>query len=238
MNECSTPCSDDPLPALLECMTLRLHGHAAYDKGLYVPEALHGPVATGDPLPRARQQVAELCGLSAAEVAAIDEAVEEEVREAVAEAMAVARPKPPRAGGRSMPSAARAGGESRSAAVAGRGVKNGDAVRLALEYILANKPTAFLAGLDIGVYGSAFKTCKGLIDRFGPERVIDMPLCESGMVGFAWAHRRPAARPIIEFQFADFSTEVGTQLGLNAGTWFFRSGQAPRSCCDCPAAAG
>ena len=88
---------EEPMPAILECMTLRLQGHAAYDKGLYVPESLMDQWRRGDPLPRARQQLQELCGLSAAEVTAIDDAVEEEVQHAVTEAMAVARPKPPAA---------------------------------------------------------------------------------------------------------------------------------------------
>ena len=48
-----------------------------------------------------------------------------------------------------------------------KGVKNGEAVNMALDYLLANEPGAFLAGMDVGVYGSAFKTCKGLVDRFG-----------------------------------------------------------------------
>jgi 2-oxoisovalerate dehydrogenase E1 component len=80
-------------------------------------------------------------------------------------------------------------------------------------------------GLDIGVYGSAFKTCKGLIDRFGAERVIDMPLCESGLAGFALGASQLGLRPIMEFQFADFSTEAVTQIGLNTGTWNFRAGR-------------
>ena len=109
-----------------------------------------------------------------------------------------------------------------------RKVKNGDAVNLALAYLLESHPRAFLAGLDVGTYGSAFKTCKGLIERFGAERVIDMPLCESGVVGFALGASQVGGEPIIEFQFADFSTEAATQIGLNAATWYFRSGaEAP-----------
>ena len=105
-------------------------------------------------------------------------------------------------------------------------VKNGDAVNRALDYLLSNNPRAFLFGLDVGTYGSAFKTCKGLIDRFGPERVIDMPLCESGTVGMALGASQVGGEPIVEFQFADFSTETASQLGLNAGTWYFRTGRA------------
>jgi 2-oxoisovalerate dehydrogenase E1 component len=104
-------------------------------------------------------------------------------------------------------------------------VKNGEAVRRALEYILANQPQAFLLGLDVATYGSAFKTCKGLVDRFGPGRVIDMPICEAGTVGFALGASQVGGEPIIEFQFADFSTEACTQIGFNAGTWYYRAGR-------------
>ena len=51
-----------------------------------------------------------------------------------------------------------------------------------------------------------------------------MPLAESGILGFALGASQTGAVPIIEFQFADFSTEAVTQLGLNAGTWYFRTG--------------
>ena len=97
---------------------------------------------------------------------------------------------------------------------------------MALDFLLANQPAAFLAGMDVGTYGSAFKTCKGLVDRYGADRVIDMPLAESSIMGFALGASQTGAEPIIEFQFADFSTEAVTQLGLNAGTWYFRTGCA------------
>ena len=58
------------------------------------------------------------------------------------------------------------------------------------------------------------------------DRVIDMPMAESSIMGFALGRSQTGAGPIIEFQFADFSTEAVTQLGLNAGTWFFRTGCA------------
>ena len=196
-----------------------------------MPEALQDQWRRSDPLPRARKELQERCGLSAAEITAIDDAVEEEVRQAVAKALPVARPKPPQSWPVYAPAATPAEDDSSAAAariepLQARGIKNGDAVHLALETILANQPAAFLAGMDIGRYGSAFKTCSGLIDRFGAERVIDMPICESGILGFALGASQIGARPIIEFQFADFSTEVGTQLGLNTATWFFRTGCA------------
>src|SRR5208283_678209 len=122
----------------------------------------------------------------------------------------------PRTAQRTVPAALEAAiGSPRLKPLRAKGVKNGDAVNMALDYLLANQPAAFLAGMDVGAYGSAFKTCKGLVDRYGAERVIDMPLAESGIMGFALGASQTGAEPIIEFQFADFSTEAVTQLGLN-----------------------
>ena len=214
----------EPAPAILECVSLRLHGHAAYDQADYVSAEEMRQWRRRDPLPSTRQKFREVCGFSEADTAALEEAVDEEVGRAVAEALEVAPPEPRthcwKVYADSSPAAVRPLKTPR--------LKNGSAVNRALDFILANNPDAFLVGLDVGTYGSAFKTCKGLIERFGPERVIDMPLCESGMVGFALGASQVGAQPIVEFQFADFSTEAVSQLGLNAGTWYFRTGcQAP-----------
>lgn len=210
----------DPRPALLECMTLRLCGHAAYDKADYVPPELFEQWRAQDPLPRARARYAELCGCTEAEVGELEEAVEEEIRQQVSHCLRVPRPDP----ARHCWSVFAAPSQTEVEPFSAQNVKFGTAVNLALDYLLAQNPSACLLGLDVGVYGSAFKTCKGLIDRHGPDRVIDLPVCESATVGFALGAAQAGALPIVEFQFADFSTEAVTQLGMNTGTWFFRSG--------------
>ncbi len=209
------------LPFLLECMTLRLHGHAAYDKGDYVPAETMLEWQAADPVPATRRKLMETCGMSEAAVAAIEQAVEEEVHSALSLAMAVGRPD-------AMKSRMAVFADSSPAAVKPYHtppVKNGEAVGRALDYLLEQNPQAFLFGLDVGAYGSAFKTCKGLFERHGPQRVMDMPVCESAQVGFALGASQTGALPILEFQFADFSTEVATQLGMNASTWYFRAGR-------------
>ena len=209
------------LPMVLECETLRLHGHAAYDKGEYVPADTLRQWRERDPLPAARQKLLDVGGMSEQSVAAMERAVDEEVRSALTQSLAVERPN---------------ASANRMAAFAEPSVvevpryrstrlKNGEAVGRALDYLLENNPRAFLAGLDIGTYGSAFKTCKGLLERYGSNRVLDLPICEPASIGFALGASQVGARPIYEFQFADFSTEAVTQIGLNAGTWFFRAGQ-------------
>jgi 2-oxoisovalerate dehydrogenase E1 component len=210
----------EPGPQLLECITLRLHGHAVYDNGEYVPDELLQKWRSQDPLPAARRKLQEICGFSEDAVATIESRVEEEIQEALNAALRSVRPDPARQNWSVFAPVT----ESKIEPFRAPQVKNGEAVKKAQEYILARDPQSFLMGLDIGRYGSAFKTCKGLIDRFGPDRVIDMPLCEPSLMGFALGASQLGQKPIFEFQFADFSTETVTQLGLNFGTWFFRTG--------------
>ena len=214
--------SREPGPMILECMSMRLHGHAAYDKGEYVPAELMEQWRKNDPLPATRNKLQESCGLSDAQMSDLDEAIEEEVRQAVAEALPVARPRPTI---RSQDVYAPATPPTLPPVKFDR-IKNGEAVKRALDYLLSENPEAVLMGQDVGTYGSAFKTCKGLIERHGAQRVIDLPICESGTMGFALGASQAGIKPIVEFQFADFATEATTQIGLNAGTWYFRTGEA------------
>jgi 2-oxoisovalerate dehydrogenase E1 component len=227
---------ESPAPVLLECDTRRLGGHAAYDKGLYVPAELMDQWRQDDPLLLSRHRVARFGGISERSIREIEAAVDEEVRDAITRALAVARPRAPRQwpvhaeaaklAEDTPTSFRRLQSSHKLQSLSAKNVKNGDAVNMALDYILANHPSAYLAGMDVGTYGSAFKTCKGLVDRYGPGRVIDMPIAESGILGFALGSSQTGAEPIVEFQFADFSTEAVTQLGLNAGSWYFRTGCA------------
>ena len=211
----------DSLPRLVECMTLRLHGHAAYDKGTYVPADRRQQWRAQDPLPATRRKLAESFGMSEPAIEELEAEADAELHEALASALPVARPQAPAHGFRVFGSSGRRSVPPFRVPKA----KNGEAVQLALDYLLSHNPRALLAGLDVGPYGSAFKTCKGLFERFGRDRVLDMPLCESGMVGFCLGACQVGAEPILEFQFADFSTEAVTQLGLNAATWYFRAGR-------------
>src|SRR5512147_2259441 len=65
-------------------------------------------------------------------------------------------------------------------------------------------PSVFCLGEDIGIYGGAFKVTDGLIDRFGPERVVDTPIAEMAIVNAAFGAALTGLRPVAEFQFIDF----------------------------------
>jgi len=79
-----------------------------------------------------------------------------------------------------------------------------EAIRQAMYEEMERDPAVVLIGEDIGVYGGAFKTSEGLLERFGWERVIDTPISESAIVGAACGMSYLGLRPIAEMQFIDF----------------------------------
>lgn len=79
-----------------------------------------------------------------------------------------------------------------------------DAIAKALELEMDADPDVFLIGEDIGTYGGAFKVTKGFLDRYGPRRVVDTPIAESGFTGLAFGAAVLGLRPVVEYQFADF----------------------------------
>src|SRR4051794_38396361 len=81
-----------------------------------------------------------------------------------------------------------------------------DAIRTAMFEEMERDERVFLIGEDVGTYGGAFRTSGGIIDRFGPGRVIDTPISEMAIVGAASGAALMGMRPIAEMQFIDFIT--------------------------------
>ena len=81
-----------------------------------------------------------------------------------------------------------------------------EAITQAMAEEMARDERVFLIGEDVGVYGGAFKTSYGLIDKYGPERVIDTPISEIAIIGAASGAAIMGMRPIAEMQFIDFIT--------------------------------
>jgi len=97
-----------------------------------------------------------------------------------------------------------------------------EAIREAQAKALEDDPRVFIYGQDVGAFGGAFKATKNLAVEF-PGRVIDAPISEDAMVGAAIGAAIEGMRPIIEMQFADFSTPGFNQIINQAGTLFWRT---------------
>jgi 2-oxoisovalerate dehydrogenase E1 component beta subunit len=79
-----------------------------------------------------------------------------------------------------------------------------DAIKEGIWEEMENDERVFVLGEDVGIYGGAFKVTKGMLDRFGPMRVIDTPISESAIVGAAIGAALVGMRPVAEMQFIDF----------------------------------
>ena len=100
-----------------------------------------------------------------------------------------------------------------------------EAIREAQARALADDPRVFVYGQDVGPFGGAFKATKGLAKEF-PGRVLDSPISEDAMVGLAVGAAIEGMRPIVEMQFADFSTVGFNQIVNQAATLFWRTNVA------------
>lgn len=98
-----------------------------------------------------------------------------------------------------------------------------DAIRDAQHALLSKHNDVFIYGQDIGKFGGAFKATKGLQEEF-PGRVIDAPISEDAMIGMAVGAAVEGMKPIVEMQFADFSSVAFNQIVNQAATHWYRTG--------------
>jgi pyruvate/2-oxoglutarate/acetoin dehydrogenase E1 component len=97
-----------------------------------------------------------------------------------------------------------------------------EAIREAQGKALRDDPRVYIYGQDVATFGGAFKATKNLAREF-PGRVIDAPISEDAMVGSAIGAAIEGMRPIIEMQFADFSSVAINQIVNQAATLFWRT---------------
>ncbi len=99
-----------------------------------------------------------------------------------------------------------------------------EAVREAITQEMERDETVFLIGEDVGKYGGAFGVSFGLLEKFGPERIVDTPITELGIAGAAAGAALIGMRPIAEIMFMDFTTLASEQLVNQAAKLRFMFG--------------
>jgi 2-oxoisovalerate dehydrogenase E1 component len=208
-------------PVLVEAHTLRLRGHAAYDTCDYLPSGEGESFMARDPLPRFRAKLATAGHGTRLDV--LDAEISAFVEASIKVSLALPRPDP-------------AGLEAAVFApaspalpwqpgpIAPTPLTFAQAINAGLHKLVSERTESIVLGQDIGTYGGAFKVTDGLLKQFGRSRIFNTPLAESACTGYAIGLAVNGHRPIEEFQFADFSTEAVTQIALNAGSFYFRSG--------------
>ena len=79
-----------------------------------------------------------------------------------------------------------------------------DAVAVAIAKEMERDPTVVFLGEDVGAAGGVFKASVGLLEKFGPERIVDTPIAEEAILGAAMGAAMTGLRPIAEIMFSDF----------------------------------
>ena len=105
-----------------------------------------------------------------------------------------------------------------------REIEYREAIREAIIEEMDRDRKVFLIGEDIGIYGGAFKAYKGLLDKYGPDRVINTPISEAAIIGAGIGAALTGYRPIVEIMFIDFATLAMDQIANQAAKIHFMSG--------------
>jgi pyruvate dehydrogenase E1 component beta subunit len=98
-----------------------------------------------------------------------------------------------------------------------------EAIQSTLIDEMARDERVILLGMDVAQVGGVFRVTRGLKDRFGPERVIDMPLAEGAIVGASLGLAVGGMVPVAEIQFLGFTHQAFHQIGPQLGRLRFRS---------------
>ena len=208
---------DTGAPFLLECQTYRFRAHSMFDAQLYRSKEEVAAWRAKGPIVRFQGWAEENGLLHAADLAEITAEIDREIADAVAFAeagslepvatltrhvMAETRPAPPAeiAPGKPVATTYR------------------EAVRAGIVDAMTRDPRVFLMGEDVGRYGGCYAVSKGLLDQFGPDRIRDTPLSESGFTGAGIGAAIAGMRPIVELMTVNFSLLALDQIMNTAAT--------------------
>jgi pyruvate dehydrogenase E1 component beta subunit len=99
-----------------------------------------------------------------------------------------------------------------------------EALRDAMAEEMQRDPTVFLMGEEVAEYNGAYKVSQGLLDMFGPKRVVDTPITEHGFAGLGVGAAFGGLRPIVEFMTFNFSMQAIDQIINSAAKTLYMSG--------------
>jgi 2-oxoisovalerate dehydrogenase E1 component len=211
-------------PYFLECRTYRFRAHSMFDAQLYREKAEVEAWREKDPIERLREW-AESAGLVHPEdFARLQQAARAEVDAAVAFAEA-GQWEPVQTLARHVCADTRPAAPS-APAPSGAPVETTyrEATKEAIRDALKRDERVFLMGEDVGRYGGCYAVTKGLLAEFGPERIRDTPLSESGFTGAGIGAAMGGLRPIVELMTVNFSLLALDQILNTAATLRHMSG--------------
>ncbi|MDI5936494.1 pyruvate dehydrogenase (acetyl-transferring) E1 component subunit alpha [Halomonas kalidii] len=211
-------------PRFLECRTYRFRAHSMFDPELYRDKAEVEEWKSRDPIQRLSQWMQQSGMLHEGELEVLEGEIAAEIERAVAYAEAAEwEPEASRfehvyREASDLPTA------PPTAETDPLDMSYREAFRLGLIEALEHDERVFLMGEDIGHYGGCYAVSRGLLERFGPERIRDTPLSENGFTGAGVGAALGGARPIVEIMTVNFSLLAMDQIVNAAATLLHMSG--------------
>ena len=210
-------------PQFLECRTYRFRAHSMFDAQLYRDKEEVEDWRTRGPIKRFEDWALDTGLIKAPKIAEIEAQVDAEIDQAVefaedgswepVEDLArhvmgppPAPPEPPAPAGETVETTYR------------------EAMREAIREAMQSDERVFLMGEDVGAYGGCYAVSMGLLEEFGPERIRDTPLSESGFTGMGIGAAAAGMRPIVELMTVNFSMLALDQIVNTAATLRHMSG--------------
>jgi 2-oxoisovalerate dehydrogenase E1 component len=233
-------CIREQKPYLIECMTFRMRGHEEASGTKYIPAEFFEPWSKKDPVTTFENYLREqgllndkliqeirneFLGIIDSAVSIKEDPIvpdtEEEINNMYAEVQEHSIPKVSVTVDREAP-------QKRFI----------EGIREGLWQSMEANENLVLMGQDIAAYGGAFKITEGFLDKFGPERIRNTPLCESAIVGAALGLCLEGYRSVMEMQFADFAAVGFNQIINNLAKIYYRWGQTANVVIRMPTGAG
>jgi 2-oxoisovalerate dehydrogenase E1 component len=237
VSELAADIRQNPRPVLLECMTFRMRGHEEASGTKYVPQELFDEWKQKDPIANFEQFLLSEDAITQEQIevikkgyaALIDVEIEKVFNEPDIipdEVTELADMYKPSNFSTLQPS---------NLTTNKRYI---DAISDGLRQGMQKHQNLVLMGQDIAEYGGAFKITQGFVEEFGPERVRNTPICESGIVGAAMGLSINGYKSVVEMQFADFVTCAFNQVINNLAKTHYRWGEGVDVVVRMPTGAG
>ena len=233
-------CIREQKPYLIECMTFRMRGHEEASGTKYIPSELFETWAGKDPVSSYENWMAESGLLNEEKIkeirnefhTIIESAIRVQEQKVVADSEKEVKDMYAETPAPDFPIIQIADPETAPNKRFIEGIREG------LWQSMELHENLILMGQDIAAYGGAFKMTEGFLEKFGPERVRNTPLCESAIVGAALGLSLEGYKTVMEMQFADFAAVGFNQIVNNLAKIHYRWGQPADVVIRMPTGAG
>ncbi len=211
-------------PVLIECRTFRMRGHEEASGTKYVPQELMDHWIKRDPVVNFGNHLVRESILSSSEKTRFHDIFKKEIDETVEAVMSIPDFRPDMA--EEIEEVYRS--HTHVPVLphnSSRKIKFFEAISEGLDEALQRHPELIFMGQDIAEYGGVFKITEGFFEKYGSDRILNTPLCESAILGIGLGMSILGRKSMIEMQFSDFVSCGFNQIVNNIAKIHYRWGQ-------------